>query len=297
MSHAIQPMPLEPDDNDLAIFAFLARYTGLTRRSYTTDLKHYLGWCADRSMPPLAAKRVHIEIYLRECEQRGLAPATVAHKAGTLNMFYRYAVVDEYIEANPAAYVRRPPVPKESQTLGLSHLEFEAVLVAARERPMDHALVALLGLLGLRVSTACAADIEGLSVTHGHRTLAVVSKGGKPLLKPMPPMVARAVDVACGTRTAGPVLLSAWGDRMTRQVAARAVDRIARNAGIKHHISPHSLRHTFVTTMLDAGVDLRDVQIAADHAEPRTTMRYDRARANLDRSGIYALAAYMSGAA
>ena len=57
---------------------------------------------------------------------------------------------------------------------------------------------------------------------------------------------------------------------------------------------PHMLRHTFVTTMPDAGVDLRDVQIAARHADPRTTMRYDRARKNLDRHPNYILAAYMA---
>ena len=57
---------------------------------------------------------------------------------------------------------------------------------------------------------------------------------------------------------------------------------------------PHMLRHTYVTTMLDAGVDLRDVQIAARHADPRTTMRYDRARNNLDRHPNYILAAYMA---
>jgi integrase/recombinase XerD len=57
---------------------------------------------------------------------------------------------------------------------------------------------------------------------------------------------------------------------------------------------PHMLRHTYVTTMLDAGVDLRDVQIAARHADPRTTMRYDRARKNLDRHPNYILAAFMA---
>nr|WP_256474693.1 site-specific integrase [Amycolatopsis sp. WQ 127309] len=57
---------------------------------------------------------------------------------------------------------------------------------------------------------------------------------------------------------------------------------------------PHMLRHTFVTTMLDAGVDLRDVQIAARHADPRTTMRYDRARKNLDRHPNHIPDAYMA---
>jgi len=72
-----------------------------------------------------------------------------------------------------------------------------------------------------------------------------------------------------------------------KQLAAQAGVRLPR-------MHPHMLRHTFVTTMLDAGVDLRDVQIAARHADPRTTMRYDRARKNLDRHPNYILAAYMA---
>jgi integrase/recombinase XerD len=71
---------------------------------------------------------------------------------------------------------------------------------------------------------------------------------------------------------------------MSRHVATRSLRRLARTAGPEvTRMHPHMLRHTFVTTMLDAGVDLRDVQIAAWHADPRTTMRYDRARNNLDR--------------
>lgn len=69
---------------------------------------------------------------------------------------------------------------------------------------------------------------------------------------------------------------------------------VSRQASPSPGCTPHMLRHTFVTTMLDAGVDLRDVQIAARHADPRTTMRYDRARKNLDRHPNYILAAYMT---
>jgi integrase/recombinase XerD len=72
-------------------------------------------------------------------------------------------------------------------------------------------------------------------------------------------------------------------------------DRLQRVAGVRiARMHPHMLRHTFVTTMLDAGVDLRDTQIAVRHADPRTTMRYHRARTNLDRHANYVLAAYMS---
>ena len=82
-----------------------------------------------------------------------------------------------------------------------------------------------------------------------------------------------------------------------RYGAGRIVRRVARRAAISKPIGPHTLRHAFITAALDAGVPLRDVQEAASHADPRTTMRYDRARASLDRHATYIVAAYIAGAA
>ena len=72
---------------------------------------------------------------------------------------------------------------------------------------------------------------------------------------------------------------------------------VARRAGITQTCRAHTLRHAFITAALDAGVPLRDVQEAASHADPRTTMRYDRARGSLDRHATYIVAAYLAGAA
>jgi integrase/recombinase XerD len=125
--------------------------------------------------------------------------------------------------------------------------------------------------------------------------LHVCGKGTKIVLIPLPPAVGRAVDRAVGDRASGPILLNSHGARMDRHAATRRLRHLADGAGLKiARAHPHMLRHTFVTTMLDAGVDLRDVQIAARHADPRTTMRYDRARNNLDRHPNYILAAYMA---
>jgi integrase/recombinase XerD len=125
--------------------------------------------------------------------------------------------------------------------------------------------------------------------------LRVCGKGGKVVLVPLPPAVSRAIDRAIGTRTSGHILLNSAGRRMDRHAATPRRRRLATDA--RERIArphPHMLRHTFVTTMLDAGVDLRDVQIAARHADPRTTMRYDRARKNPGRHPNYILAAYMA---
>ena len=86
----------------------------------------------------------------------------------------------------------------------------------------------------------------------------------------------------------------AWWSRAWR--LAPIVRRTARKAGIAKNVGPHTLRHAFITAALDAGVPLRDVQEAASHADPRTTMRYDRARTSLDRHATYIVAAYVAGA-
>lgn len=172
-------------------------------------------------------------------------------------------------------------MPSESPTLWLGHLQFEALITTARlsANPNDFALVALLGLLGLRIFEACGSNIADLGEEHGHRVLRVRGKGGKVVLVPLPPAVARAIDQAIGERTSGPILRNTLGVRMDRHAATRRLKHLAHIAGIRMpRMHPHMLRHTFVTTMLDAGVSLRDVQIATRHADPRTTMLHDRAQ-------------------
>jgi site-specific recombinase XerD len=230
-------------------------------------------------------------------EVRWFKPSTVSRRFSVTAGFYRTAVIDGVLEHSPAEHVRRPAVPPESPALGYTHLQFEAMLTAARESPsnFDFVLVAMLGLLGLRIFEATGADITDLGEEHGHRLLRVRGKGSEVVLVPLPPAVGRAIDRAVSRRTSGPILLNTRGARMDRHAATRRLRHLADAAGV--HIGrthPHMLRHTFVTTTLDAGVDLRDVQIAARHADPRTTMRYDRARKNLDRHPNYILAAYMA---
>jgi site-specific recombinase XerD len=147
----------------------------------------------------------------------------------------------------------------------------------------------------VRLASPASARTRAIPACGTTRVLRVYGKGSKVVLIPLPPAVGRAIDQAIGSRTCSPVVLNAHGARMDRHAATRRLRRLAEAAGVQiTRPHPHMLRHTFVTTMLDAGVDLRDVQIAARHADPRTTMRYDRARKNLDRHPNYILAAYMA---
>jgi site-specific recombinase XerD len=93
------------------------------------------------------------------------------------------------------------------------------------------------------------------------------------------------------------VFLAADGRRLDRHGAGRIVGRTASRATIGKTVTPHTLRHAFITAALDAGVPLPDVQEAASHADPRTTMRYDRARGSLDRHATYIVATNVAGAA
>src|SRR5947207_11773445 len=158
----------------LAVAAHLARYKGISRAHTDADLRMYLSWCARRSLDPLAVRRPDVELYVRWLQEaRRFKPSTVSRRLSVVIGFYRTCVIDAVLDHSPAEYVRRPSVPPESPTLGLSHLQFEAMITAARTSTnmFDFALVALLGLLGLRIFEACAASIADLGEEHGHRVL------------------------------------------------------------------------------------------------------------------------------
>jgi integrase/recombinase XerD len=282
----------------LALAGFLAGYTGLTREAYALDLRQYAAWCQQHHLHLFHARRADIECFARDLEARGRARATVTRRLCTIAGFYRYAVEEEILGHSPAAHVRRPRLDYESHATGLDRNELGALLVAAGlGTATEHALISLLALNGLRVSEAIGADIEALGIERGHSTLIITRKGGKIVTIPLAPRTARAIDLAVGERAEGPIFLAGDGRRLDRHGAARVVGRVTRRAGIAKNVGPHTLRHAFITAALDAGVPLRDVQEAASHADPRTTMRYDRARASLDRHATYIVAAYVAGAA
>jgi site-specific recombinase XerD len=304
MTTTTQPAALVPvapvftNTERLALAGFLAGYSGLTREAYELDLRQYTSWCHQHHLRLFQARRADIECFARDLETRGRARATITRRLCTIAGFYRYAVEEDLLDHSPAAHVRRPRLDYDSHATGLDRNELGALLVAAGlGSPIELALISVLALNGLRVSEATGANLEALGIERGHRTLVITRKGGKVVTIPLAPRTARAIDLAVGERVDGPIFLTPNGQRLDRHGAARAVRRVARRAGIIKPVGPHTLRHAFITAALDAGVPLRDVQEAASHADPRTTMRYDRARGSLDRHATYIVAAYVAGAA
>ncbi|MHB8246955.1 MAG: tyrosine-type recombinase/integrase [Acidimicrobiales bacterium] len=250
---------------DIAAAAFLARYSARTLEADRYDLRSFFQWATDVGLAVMEATRAHIELYRAALEARELAPATIDRRLSTVCGFYRFAHIDGGIGANPAQYVRRPTVHR-SEGRGLDRSERGRFLFTAECFDHDHgALAVLLGLNGLRVSEACSTNIEDLGIERGHRTLCILGKGSKPATIPLVP-----------------------------RTAHRWVRSIGRHAGLGN-VHPHMLRATFIMAALDAGVPLRDVQLAARHADPRTTTVYDHRRQGLDHHAAYVVVAFVAG--
>ncbi len=116
-----------------AAVAFVASYSSPgTRQAYATQLRLWFSWCRHHRLDPLTdIRRPHVELYARDLEARGLAPATVALKLVVLTGFYRYCVEERLLEHSPAVHVRRPKISQESTRLGLDRTELGAFLAQA----------------------------------------------------------------------------------------------------------------------------------------------------------------------
>jgi integrase/recombinase XerD len=292
--------PTEMSPAQLAAVSYLARYSGHTHRLYAFQLRRWFTWCENNGLDPLRGiQRAHIELCIRHLGNSGLMDSSVVTMMHAVRGFFRFAHIDGLIVSDPAVYARLPKVHRdESRTQGLDRLELIRFLQVAQTLTVHHgALAYLLGINALRASEAAAVRIEDYAETlRGHRVLHLVGKGNKPATMPITVPVLRVLESCRGQRTAGPLILRpVSGNPIERRDAYRMVTRIAKVAGIHRHISPHSLRHAAITNALDAGVPLRDAQILARHADPRTTEHYDRARGNLDRHAVHFLTAYVAG--
>ena len=292
-------LPIAATPADLIAAGFLARYPAGTRTGYRISLRAWFGWCSSHHLDPLTATRAHIEVWARQLEEHdGYARSTVAARLNSICGFYRFATIDGHIPADPAAHVRRPKIEFVSSTQALTRGELADMLRAAEaESTTSHALVCLLGLNGLRVGETIAADIDQLSHQRGYRTIHLPNrKGGKVGTLSLSVRTSWAVDQAITGRTSGPILLGRDGDRLKVAAARRTITRLAKTIGCTKRITPHSLRHTFATMALDAGVPERDIIDSTGHSDTRMLRYYDRNRGAIERNATHAVSAFVGAA-
>jgi integrase/recombinase XerD len=154
---------LSADPLRSAIGAYLGRFKGSSREHTGSDLRVYLAWCTEHEVAPLMAQRADLERYIRWMQEtRRFKPSTVARRISVLAGFYRTCVIDGLLPQSPTEHVRRPTVSADSPTLGLTHLQFEAMLTAARQSGNHYDFAP-----GCDAGTAGAADLR--SHRRGHR--------------------------------------------------------------------------------------------------------------------------------
>ncbi|GAA5036920.1 site-specific tyrosine recombinase XerD [Terrabacter aeriphilus] len=303
---AVARLPLDDsrDPFERMAAAFLAGYPPNSARAYRSDLLAWAQWCADAGVHPFDARRHHVDAWVRALSSsdnpKTLSPATIRRRMSAVSKFYRYGDEVEVLTYNPFEGARRPKASTETASIGLSPAELTALIVAAEAHsPRWAALVTLLAHNGLRIDEALATNVTDYTYQAGHRVLRITRKGGKRSIQPLAAPAVRAIDAYLGLDehpADGPLFLDrTFTNRLPYRTALDQIQRLAKVAKIPaaDQLTPHSLRHTFVTEALAAGVPLQDVQDAAGHQDPATTRRYDRSRLSHDRHPTYAVVAHL----
>ena len=252
--------------------------------AYETDL-HLIARQIDADFSDMDAH--DLRRLIKGWEAEGLAPRTRARRLSTLRQFMSWMVADGYRTDNPVQFLDSPKLP-ESLPKSLDEEEVLRLLAAAQKLPPpdDLRMEAALELLyagGLRISELLGLKIQDISPQKS--ALMITGKGGKERLVPITELaLQRALDWLAFRDKDGPIphsdqLLSGRDREMNRQSFSLLLKKIARIAGIDaSRVSPHILRHSFATHMLNRGADLRTLQALLGHADIATTQIYTRTR-------------------
>jgi integrase/recombinase XerC len=273
---------------DAAVEQFL-RYLAVERaasahtlRSYRTDLADCAAFLASRRLGTLVAADARtLRAYLAALHERGLARTSIARRLAALRSFFRFLVRRGRASANPARDVATPKLPKTLPAY-LPIDESDALLRVASPRApgnaRDRAILELLYATGIRVAELAGLDVEDVSLRDWREAaVRVLGKGRKERIVPVGRKAVEALHayLAQGRpRGSGPLFLNERGGRLTVRSVHRIVRGRARAAGLHRRVSPHTLRHTFATHLLDAGAELRLIQELLGHARLGTTQKY-----------------------
>ncbi len=265
-----------------------------TLMSYRRDLRRYLEYLAETGIDDLGQITEQVVsaflIRLREGDKQHppLGSTSAARTVVAVRGFHKFAVRDGLSTVDPAAAVK-PPAPAKRLPKALPLADVEAILEAAGAAGTtlamrDRALLELLYGTGARISEAVGLDVDDLDLEQG--TVLLRGKGGKERVVPVGSFARTAVDAylvrgrpelvsaGSGRGPGGALFLNARGGRLSRQSAWTVLVKAAERAGVHRDVSPHTLRHSFATHLLDGGADVRVVQELLGHASVTTTQVY-----------------------
>ena len=278
-------------DLTLEFLAMLELERGLSRNTleaYRSDLQQYGAFLGRIGVDPLQARPVDVAAFVSELAtgrdgKPPVAPATLQRKIACLRSFYRHLRREQIIDHDPTAELRPPRSPGRLPKV-LSRDEVNRLL----EQPngtspaalRDRALLETMYACGLRASEAIALELSDLDLEVG--ILRARGKGSKERLVPVGRKAIETLDVylargrpkLVGIHDESHVFVNLRGSGLSRQGLYKIVQGHARTAGLEHRMSPHTLRHTFATHLLDGGCDLRALQEMLGHADIGTTQIY-----------------------
>jgi len=264
-----------------------------TRRAYGIDLRQFGGWATARGVEPDAVAVRNLRRWAAALSEQRAAPTTVARKLAALRAFHRTLVDRGAIEANPAELV---PAPKRPQRLprALKDDEVAALLdgipAGSPLEQRDRALFELAYASGLRAEELVGLDLG--AVDFDAEQVRVEGKGGKTRVVPVGEHALRALErylerarpTLAGRNGSDALFLSKSGRRLSTSDIRRRLRMWAKLAAARAGVSPHWLRHSFATHLLDGGADLRAIQELLGHASLSTTQIYTRVESNRLRS-------------
>jgi integrase/recombinase XerD len=255
-----------------------------TLAAYGRDLARLAGFAAAHDRPVTRLSRPDLEAFVREAMTSGLSATSTARLVAATRGFYRFLRLVGTIDKNPADDLQAPRA-VTSLPRFLSLEDIDALLAAASETTprglRDRALVEVLYATGLRVSELCHLRLTDLRADEGY--LQCFGKGGKQRIVPLGEAAALAVGryVQEGRSALTRGRQSPWlfvnargGARLSRVGCWKILKAQGRRAGIRAHLSPHVLRHSFATHLLERGADLRAIQAMLGHADLTTTQIY-----------------------
>ncbi len=266
---------------------------GLSRNTlsaYRSDLMAWRAYCADGGVGLLDAEADDVTSWMENL-RKTYSPSSVARMLVSVRAFYRFLVREEKLDADPTATVGTPKKPR-SLPKAIPLEDVERLLEAPAIEGLglrDRAILETLYGGGLRISELAALDVDDVDLDEGS-VLVRSGKGGKGRRVPLgrmargavaeyltrlrPELVRKASSRGAGRASAGALFLNARGGRLSRQGCWKILKGHAQSAGLSDKVSPHTLRHSFATHMLDAGADIRVVQELLGHASLATTQVY-----------------------
>ena len=255
-----------------------------TMDAYKRDINQYLMYLGDLDLQNLSdVKSTHVRDYIRVLNDRGMAPASISRIISSIRTYYRFLSSENILNENPVLLINNPKLPKKLPDV-LSEKEISLIINAIQESSQfyqrDKAIIEMLYSCGIRVTELCNLEMSNLFIDED--LIRVMGKGNKERLltlgarskKYVNEYIKHSRNSHIKKSGSSFLFVSRNGNQLTRAMINIILNKWTQVSGLKKSVSPHKLRHSFATHLLEGGADLRFVQALLGHSDISTTQIY-----------------------